>query len=665
MLVCATGQHRRALWCLLAAVVSWSAASKDATLQSFVCPLMSRHVESWDEVSDGTSFTRFKSHFGQKVRTKLPAGCTTQESTRTQERASLLQVGINVHGESPELRRLSTSRLASRHRRGHVSELQIGDATAGSYRPALVPYPKSVSLVDASQGTFVLSKDMPVLLGAGISQDAPYVAAALASLRTRLSQATSQLAGGSGSARSVIRLDMAAKDGAEPDSYKLSVQKGQILLEAHGPEGFSYGVTTLQQLIPLARPSNASSLAETSGRHGTDSGTLPAMVIEDAPAMKWRGLHLDVSRHFFPAEDVKKLLSTMAAYKLNRFHWHLTDDQGWRFPVRDYPELTQKGAGPRFKDDKVMSSGEGHEGFYTEEQIRDVLLFAKARHIQVIPEVDVPGHVAAAIAAYPELGNQDFAPPAGPQHEFGVHKWTLAPTKKSAAFLEAVFSDLARLFPDSEYIHFGGDEAPEDQWRQSSPEAKKNWEPFEGSNAQSYFNQKLSEIIHSKGKKMAGWDEVQSMASLPQDAAIFAWRGENELRKALQKGRPAVNALNGKLYLDHYQGPEASEPKAIGGPITTVKDVYEYDPLPAWVPDSQKHLMLGAQAQLWSEYFPNWQQVEYMAWPRAIALAERLWTPREQASYPDFSQRLSKRLLDLDHWGVYFHPFSSELSPSV
>jgi len=381
------------------------------------------------------------------------------------------------------------------------------------------------------------------------------------------------------------------------------------------------------------------------------------MVIEDAPSFKWRGLHLDVSRHFFSANDVKKLLSTMAMFKLNRFHWHLTDDQGWRIPVPEYPELTRKGAGPRYKGKVVIDSGESFEGFYTEDDIRDVLAFARAKHIIVIPAVELVGHVAAAVASYPWIGNKDFEPPSGPQHDFGVHHWTLAPTKKASDFVEAVIKQVARLFPDAPYIHLGGDEAPQDQWLRSSAEARKEWEPFEGSNPQSYFNHRVNEIIQATGKKMAGWDEVQSMSGLPTDALIFAWRGENELRKAIRSGRQAINAENGHLYLDHYQGRESEEPKAIGGPLTTVRDVYLYEPLPAWVHESERHLVLGGQAQLWSEYFPNWQQVEYMAWPRAIALAERLWTPHEEASFPDFKCRLKKREIDLKRWGTRYHPF--------
>lgn len=606
---------------------------EDQKLQSFVCPFLSRHVEVWDELPDEAGF---KTRFGSKMLAKLPAECTEQEEAKMDEPRSFLQVGLKVN--------------------------RLIHQEADDFRPALVPYPKSVSLLDASEGTFVFSKRTTISLGSGVVEDAPYVAASLADLRKRISDATSQLPD-DGNAVSHISLGIITKSEADPESYTLTVRKGQVQLDAHGPAGFSHGVTTLQQLIPFSADRGASSdgtsLAETSGADATSSRILPAMVIEDGPAFKWRGLHLDVSRHFFPAEDVMKLLSTMAAYKLNRFHWHLTDDQGWRFPVRGYPELTRKGAGPRFTGDVQMSSGDGIEGSYTEQDIRDVLDFAKARHIQVIPEVDVPGHVAAAVAAYPELGNRDFEPPAGPQHAFGVHKWTLAPTRKSAEFLEAVFNEIARVFPDSEYIHLGGDEAPQDQWQGASEDAKKEWDSFEGSNAQSYFSQKVSEIIHNKGKKMAGWDEVQSMAGLPQDAAIFAWRGENELRKALANGRQAINADNGKLYFDHYQGPEESEPKAIGGPLTTAKHVYQFHPIPSWVPEEQKHLILGGQAELWSEYFPNWKQVEYMAFPRAIALAERLWTPEEELSYPDFSRRCQSRLKDLKHWGVNFHPLES------
>lgn len=618
------------------------------TLQSFACPFLSRHLEIWDELPDGRGF---RTRFGDTFRRDLPSDCkVTQEAvgnrTKFEEVSpkSFLQGFLQVG---------SWASKGLRYKRRYA---------APPFRPPLVPYPKSLSLLQESSESFVLSKGTSIELDSALSESTPFVALALSGLRKHLGEAV-QGARENGPA-SVILLGMSSDVGGDPDSYKLTIQDGKMHLEARGPEGFSHGVTTIRQLIPLSvKPlgdvGKATSMAQVKSPQTLTAGVIPALVIEDAPAFKWRGLHLDVSRHFFPAADVMKLLSTMAEYKMNRFHWHLTDDQGWRFPVPGYPELTRKGAGPRFKGKKMMSSGEGIEGSYTEQDIRDVLDFAKNLHIKVIPEVDVPGHVAAAIAAYPNLGNPDFEPPAGPQHEFGVHKWTLAPTKASADFLEAVFSQIARLFTEAEYIHLGGDEAPQDQWRQSSESAKRNWEQFEGDNAQSYFNHKVSEIIRAKGKKMAGWDEVQSMQGLPQDAAIFAWRSEDELRKALQAGRQAVNAENGHLYLDHIQGPQHREPKAIGGPITTVREVYQYDPVPRWVRDEDRHLVLGGQGQLWSEYFPNWQQVEYMAWPRACALSERLWTPEEELSLPDFLTRMKTRVKDFQRWGVNFHPLEA------
>jgi hexosaminidase len=589
-------------------------------LKSFSCPASSRHLEILDELPNGGGF---KARFGKAVHQNVPDGCVLREDEDgTQEPMSFLQMGA-----AGEFRKLQK----------RIFKALWKDEPAREQVP-LIPYPKSVKEVSTSY-PFVLASRTVVRLGAGLEDDDQ----AVMTLRQHIANVTGQIAENT-EPESIISLELVDSYGADHESYKLTVGK-TIELRAPARAGLFYGMQTLQQLISAA----------TLDTH-VRPGLIPGMVIDDAPAFKWRGLHLDVSRHFFPAEDVKKLLSTMAMFKLNRFHWHLTDDQGWRLPVPGYPELVRKGAGPRYTRDKLIDKGEGFEGSYTEQEIHDVVKFAKSKHIAVIPEVDVPGHCAAAISAYPELGNMDFAPPSGPQHEFGVHHWTLAPTNKSAAFLEAVFKQVVKLFPESKYIHLGGDEAPQDQWQRTSHEAKRLWEKFEGTNPQSYFNQKVSEIIHSHGRRMAGWDEVQSTSGLPRDVLIFAWRGENEIRKALRKGRHVVNAECGHLYLDHIQGPEESEPLAIAGPLTTVKDVYMYNPLPAWVQESQKHLVVGGQAQLWSEYFPTWAQVEYMAWPRAMALAERLWTPAEQASFPEFNARLRKRIDDLRRWGVNYHP---------
>lgn len=331
---------------------------------------------------------------------------------------------------------------------------------------------------------------------------------------------------------------------------------------------------------------------------------------------------------------------------MNSLHWHLTDDQGWRLPVPGYPKLILNPGSPKDDDGspRVLS-----KGAYTEQDIIDVVAFAKARHIRVTPEVDVPGHMAAAILAYPELGNTDQPPPDGSQFEWGIHEWTLAPTKTSLKFLDAVFGQVAKLFPDAEYIHTGGDEAPMEQWIKAS-KARKTWEPIDGlaggvgTSVARYFNGKFREIIHSKGKKMAGWDEVQHVPGLPVDVGIFAWNSEEEVVEAATNGRHVINCNIEELYFDHG--------------IPMGPNHYGYNLVPSEIPQDKKHLVLGAQGQLWSEHMPTWQQVEFMAWPKGIELAENLWsspstaTNRPELTYQDFIKRLQTRKKELDEWGV-------------
>jgi hexosaminidase len=409
----------------------------------------------------------------------------------------------------------------------------------------------------------------------------------------------------------------------DSEGYLLEVQPHKVEITSAGAPGLFYGVQTLRQLIQK-------------------DGKIPSVSVRDAPRLKWRGLHLDVSRHFFNATHVKSLISTMASFKLNRFHWHLTDDQGWRLPVEDYPLLTDVGS----------ESVTGKREFYTREEIESIIAHAKARHVEVVPEVDVPGHCAAAIAAYPELGNKDsdsFIELKHPLRAWGLNQYTLSPTDDTVKFLNSVFNQISSLFPSS-LVHIGGDEAPTAQWS-SSATAKKIDRP----KTQSFFNEQVTEILRKKNRSVIAWDEAQHMAGLPKDAIIMAWRSIDELRTALEAGRHAVNNDQAKLYFDHYQGPEASEPKAICC-YSSLSDVYNYDPVPSWAADyaNSGHL-LGAQAQLWSEYFPNWAQVEYMAFPRSLALAERLWTPNSNViSFQEFGGRLCDRLDDLDAWKINY-----------
>jgi hexosaminidase len=393
--------------------------------------------------------------------------------------------------------------------------------------------------------------------------------------------------------------------------------------------GIFYAVQTLRQLTP-----------------SEGEPALPAVAIRDEPRLQWRGLMMDVSRHFFNAAEVKRMLDTMSLFKFNHFHWHLTDDQGWRLPVKGYPKLTELGAtGP---DGKVRA--------YTEADIRDVVAYAAERHITVLPEVDVPGHSAAAIASYPELGNDDmpgFRPPHEPVSTWGMFHFTLGPSGNGSRFLRSVFNEVSDLFPGP-FVHIGGDEAPTDQWDRS-PRARKVLREQSLYHVQSHFNEELSTILKGRNKTVVAWDEAQHMPGLHPDAVVLAWRSIDELKRAVRGGRRCVNADVSTLYFDRYQGSQGKEPKA-NCCYTPLAQVYRYDPIPAGLHQDEERLVMGAQAQLWAEYDPTFKQVEYQAFPRALALAERLWTPREEVvSFEEFMGRLRPRVeADLGRRGVNY-----------
>lgn len=370
---------------------------------------------------------------------------------------------------------------------------------------------------------------------------------------------------------------------------------------------------------------------------------MPAVSIADEPRFPWRGLHLDVSRHFFDAKEVKRLLDVMADFKLNRFHWHLTDDQGWRLPVPSYPKLTEIGA----------ESLDGRRQAYTEDEIRDIVNYAAERHIEVIPEVDNPGHSQAALSAYPDLGNTDSADwvaPDRPMKEWGVSKYTLAPNDASMKFLDEVFSQVSNLFPSS-YVHIGGDEADMTQWRSSS--LAQGVSMKQGTHdVQAVFNKHMGEVLASKHKRLVGWDEVQHKGGLPSDAVVMAWRSEDEVRHAARRGHAVINANSGSYYLDWRQA-ESEAPRVRA--VLPLRRTYEADVVPTGLTQLEAQRVLGAQGQLWTEFMASPDRMEYMAFPRALALAERTWTPvASGVDYDDFVRRLKLRLRDLDAMNVKY-----------
>lgn len=517
------------------------------------------------------------------------------------------------------------------------SEWHIGIKRAQPARLPLVPYPASVRR-DGSARPLRLAWDYKVEVGRGI----PPQSLAVLELRDQLGKLRgserrplvrkAMEEGPDADEVRSVHLTLHPRPGASKESYSLVVSPGRVELRAAGSAGLFYAVQTLKQLPQWEG----------------DEARLPQVSIEDTPRFQWRGLHLDVSRHFFTASQVMSLLDVMAMYKMNRFHWHLTDDQGWRLPVDGLPALTELGA-----------EGVGGRHAYTEQEIKQVVAHAHSRHIEVIPEVDVPGHAAAAIAAYPQLGNTDvpgWKPPKHPFKTWGVHEFTLSPTEGTLGFLGKVFGSVAKLFPGP-WVHIGGDEARSEEWASSRLAQAKAISLHERApGLQKFFNSEVAGLLHQHGKEPIVWDETQHIGGLTPDSVIMAWRSADEAVIAARTGRPVVVADSAVYYFDHYQGSQATEPHAICC-FTSLEQVYEYDPMPMGLTPAQQAKVLGGQGQLWSEYFPTWNHTEYMAFPRSLALAERLWTPTDQVEgFGDFKRRLSKRLPDLDARGVHYRP---------
>lgn len=415
------------------------------------------------------------------------------------------------------------------------------------------------------------------------------------------------------------------------EGYRLTVGERGIEIRASGKAGAFYGVQTLLQLFPADVFRAAKTEAD---------WTLPNVEIEDQPRFRWRGAMLDVARHFVPKESVLKFLDLMALHKLNRFHWHLTDDQGWRIEIKRYPRLTSVGA---WRKDTMLTyspatyTGKPHGGFYTQEDVKEIVAYAAARHIVVVPEIEMPGHAQAAIAAYPELGNTDEKLEVGVK--WGVYENVFNVEDSTIQFLQNVLEEVIQLFP-GEFVHIGGDECPKVQWK-NSPKAQAKMKALGLKNEdelQSWFIRQMDGFLDKKGKRLIGWSEILE-GGLAEGAALMVWLGDEGAMHAVSSGHDVVMAQTSHMYLDYYQADPKTEPHAIGG-FLPIEKVYAYNPiLPAMTAGQAKHV-LGVQFQLWSEYFPNFKHVEYMAFPRGCAAAEVAWSPQESRKYENFALRL-------------------------
>ncbi|HEU4606999.1 MAG TPA: family 20 glycosylhydrolase, partial [Chitinophagaceae bacterium] len=452
-----------------------------------------------------------------------------------------------------------------------------------------------------------------------------------------------------------LRLNDAA-DSLGDEGYTLTINPQQVHLQAHTPAGIFYGLESLYQLLPAEKKKFASL-------------RLPAVKIADRPRYAWRGMLLDVGRYFYSVDFIKKYIDYLAMHKMNTFHWHLTEDQGWRIEIKKYPKLTEVGA---WRDQTLIGharikphqyDGKKSGGFYTQEQIREIVSYAKDRFVTVIPEIEMPGHSTAALAAYPELSCTGG--PFKVSETWGVHDNVYcAGNEKTFAFLEDVLSEVCDLFPSS-IIHIGGDECPKTRWKACPKcQARIKAEGLKDEHElQSYFIRRIEKFLLSKHKNIIGWDEILE-GGLAPNAAVMSWRGIQGGIEAAKQKHYVVMAPGEYMYLDHYQGDPSKEPLAISG-YTTMEKVYSYDPTPESLsPEEQKYIR-GAEGTIWTEYISTPEHAEYMMMPRMAALSEIMWTPLEKKNWEDFKRRMQKQYKRYDAAGIHYARSNFEVQPFV
>jgi hexosaminidase len=481
----------------------------------------------------------------------------------------------------------------------------------------VIPAPAQVKM---GSGSFHLDAAVVVRVAPG-DHDAEAAAHYLADLWTQTNQLTLPVRSGDTDAHTPT-IEFRHRSGYGAEAYGIEVTRSRVIVSASSAAGLFYGAVTLWQLLPV----------------GVGGGEIAAQTITDEPRYPWRGLMLDSSRHFQSPAFVRAMIDWMAWHKLNVLHWHLTDDQGWRLAIRRYPRLTSVGAWRTPASIPGSPPEKPYGGFYSQQQVRGIVAFAATRHVQIVPEIDMPGHAQAALAAYPELGSIDGHPIFPVSSKWGVHKHLFNLEPSTFEFLQNVLDEVLQLFP-SHYIHIGGDEAVKDEWNASAAvQARARQLGISDANAlQTYFTQKISGYLSARGRRAVGWDEIMQ-PGLTTDAVVMSWHGASGAYAAAVRGNDAVLAPDPQLYLDHRQGPLASEPPG-RIQILSLKDVYDFEPHDAKLSDAQQRHILGVQAELWTEHMQTEQRVDWMALPRAAALAEVGWSP-QQKSWPDFLDRL-------------------------
>ncbi|MGC8920649.1 beta-N-acetylhexosaminidase [Streptomyces sp. PG2] len=451
-----------------------------------------------------------------------------------------------------------------------------------------------------------------------------------------------------------------------PEGYRLDTTAHSVTLTAAAEPGLLHAAQTLRQLLG---PEAFRRAPVTARRHWP----VPAVTLEDGPRFRWRGLMLDVARHFLPKDGVLRYLDLMAAHKLNVLHLHLTDDQGWRIEIRSHPRLTEVGSWrSRTKIGHRASAlweEKPHGGFYTRDDLREIVAYAAARHIAVVPEIDIPGHSQAAIAAYPELGNTDVVDTSalGVWDDWGISPHVLAPTDATLRFYEEVLEEVLELFPPdaapftgfSRFVHIGGDECPKDEWRRSpAAQARIRDLGLDGEDGlQAWFVRHFDDWLTARGRRLIGWDEILE-GGLAPGAAVSSWRGYEGGITAARAGHDVVMCPERAVYLDHRQDPGPEEPVPIGF-VRTLEDVHRFAPVPPELTEEQAAHVLGAQANVWTEVMEDQGRVDYQAFPRLAAFAEALWSPLPppaERDFAEFESRMAVHYARLDALGVAYRP---------
>ena len=445
------------------------------------------------------------------------------------------------------------------------------------------------------------------------------------------------------------------------EGYTLTVNNEGIQIAANARAGIIYGMQSLFQMLPQVQTNKKL--------------RVPAMEVTDYPRFKWRGMHLDVGRHFFSAEMVKEYIDLIAAYKINTFHWHLVDDQGWRIEIKKYPALTAVGAWRVDQTDRpwdirpqAMPGQEAtYGGYYTQKQIKEIIAYAATRNVTIVPEIEMPGHVASAIAAYPMLScsQKPQLPMTGGNYS-GMAANYCAGNEEVFTFLEAVLTEVVDLFP-SKYIHIGGDEVDKTSWK-TCPRCQARMKTLGLKNEnelQSYFITRMEKFLISKKKRMIGWDEILE-GGLAPEATVMSWRGEAGGIEAAKMKHEVVMTPDNPLYFDHYQAGPEGEPLAFGG-FNTLKKVYNYEPIPKELNEEQAKYVLGAQANIWTEQITTKEHLEYMLLPRMLALAEVVWSPAQAKNWNGFSERLKYHFKGFEQKGYRFSPgnYTVAINPVV